>query len=67
MRYKSEKNCPKCHSANLKSWTELTDDEKLLVKSLSLSGEFTLDERKRHVFCTGCWFERSEKGETRLA
>lgn len=52
-----EKNCPKCHSPKMKIWPELTTDEKLLVKSLPLSSEFTLNERKKHRFCTRCWFE----------
>ena len=41
----------------MKTWAELTDDEKLLVKSLPMSAEFTLAERKKHRFCTRCWFE----------
>ena len=56
----NEKTCPKCHSPKMKSWPELTADEKLLVKSLPLSVEFTLIKRKKHRFCTRCWFEETE-------
>lgn len=44
----------------MKRWPELTDDEKMLVKSLPLSADFNLTERKKHRFCTRCWFERTE-------
>jgi hypothetical protein len=42
----------------MKTWPELATDEKLLVKSLPLSAEFALAERKKHRFCTRCWFEQ---------
>ncbi|MBK8466889.1 MAG: hypothetical protein IPL32_13755 [Chloracidobacterium sp.] len=54
--------CPKCHLPKLQSWHELTNDEKLLAKSLPLSAEFTLAERKKHRFCIRCWFEDLGKG-----
>jgi hypothetical protein len=60
MVHANEKICPKCHLAKMKTWQELTADEKLLVKSLPGSAEFTLTERKKHRFCTRCWFEEIE-------
>ena len=53
----TEKICPKCDSRKMKTWPELKPDERLLVKSLPLAAEFTILERKRHRFCTRCWFE----------
>ncbi len=50
----------------MKSWPELTDDEKLLVKSLPPSAEFTLQERKKHRFCTRCWFEEADTRPERV-
>ncbi len=44
----------------MKTWPELSTDEKLLVKSMALSAEFTIIERKKHRFCTRCWFEKIE-------
>jgi len=41
----------------MKSWRELTADEKMLAKSLPLSAKYTPAERKRHRFCTRCWVE----------
>jgi hypothetical protein len=55
-----EKTCPKCHTAKMKTWRELTEDEQILVRSLPLSAEFTLKERKKHRFCTRCWSEDIE-------
>jgi len=57
MIHRREKTCPKCGSPKIKSWHELTEDQKLLAKSLSASGEFPLSQRKKHRFCTRCWFE----------
>ena len=45
----------------MKSWDELTGDERLLAERLPLSAEFTLGERKKHRFCTRCWFENKEQ------
>ena len=49
--------CPKCHYAKMKAWEELSDEEQFLALRLPLSAEFSLDERKKHRFCTRCWFE----------
>lgn len=52
-----EKTCPRCQEMRLKSWVELSDEEKFLAKSLALSAEYTPAQRKKHLFCTLCWFE----------
>lgn len=62
----SEKTCPKCGSAKLKSWHELTDDQKMLVKSLPASAEYPFQMRKNHRFCTKCWFETSDNDSSRV-
>ena len=60
---KREYICPQCGSPKMKSWAELTEDQKLLAKSLPMSAEYTREERKKHYFCTRCWFETS-KGDS---
>jgi hypothetical protein len=45
----------------MKTWRELTDEEKLLVESLPMSAKYTLTERKQHRFCPRCWFEETEQ------
>ena len=41
----------------MKSWDELNDEQKFLVERLALSGDFPIAERKKHRFCTRCFFE----------
>ena len=52
-----EKMCPKCHSPKMKTWEELTDEQKFLVERLPLNTDYTLEQRKKHRFCERCWFE----------
>jgi hypothetical protein len=44
----------------LKGWNDLTDDEKMLAGRLPMSAEYDLSKRKKHRFCTRCWFEELE-------
>ncbi|HQX56236.1 MAG TPA: hypothetical protein PLP07_09925 [Pyrinomonadaceae bacterium] len=53
-------DCPKCGEAKLKVWRDLTADEKMIVDRLPAARAFTPAERKRHHFCTRCWFEQTE-------
>jgi hypothetical protein len=65
MIHSREKTCPRCLSRKMKSWAELNDEEKMLVERLPLSADYTPAERKKHRFCTRCWFEEIE-GTTTL-
>ena len=56
-----EKTCPRCGAPKMKSWRELSDEQKFLVERLPLNTEFTLEQRKKHHFCERCWFEQIEK------
>ena len=60
MIHLSEKTCPRCQSLKMKNWPELTDDEKFLAERLPMSAQYTPNERKKHRFCTQCWFEETE-------
>lgn len=53
----SQKNCPRCQSPAVKSWDELTGEQKMLAEKLPASADFSPEERKKHRFCTRCWFE----------
>jgi hypothetical protein len=55
--------CPKCDFKKLKTWDELTTDEKMAIKVQP--SEFPLEQRKRHRFCVRCLFEETD--EQRLA
>jgi DNA-directed RNA polymerase subunit RPC12/RpoP len=61
----NEERCPKCHHRKLKSWNELGFEERMIVERLPLSAEISLAKRKRHRFCTRCWFEFIEGEDQR--
>lgn len=57
--------CPRCDKRGMKSWPELTDEEREVVKRLPLSASYSLEERKAtHRWCTRCWYESTERRET---
>lgn len=45
----------------MKRWGELSDEQKFLVEKLPLSANFSLEERKKHLFCPVCWNEVEDK------
>jgi hypothetical protein len=48
--------CLRCDKAGLKTWSELNDEEREVVKRLPT--DYTIEERKRsHRWCTRCWNE----------
>ncbi|HWF87604.1 MAG TPA: hypothetical protein VN659_02180 [Pyrinomonadaceae bacterium] len=50
--------CPNCDQPGLKTWTELNDEEREVVKRLPASADYSLEERKAlHRWCTRCWHE----------
>jgi hypothetical protein len=51
--------CPRCGVARLKTWVEMDRDERLLAEKLPASAKYTSSERKKHRFCTRCWFEET--------
>jgi hypothetical protein len=49
----------------MKTWDQLTEEEQFLALRLPASADFTPEERKKHRFCTRCWFEsRNDRPET---
>jgi len=57
----NEKNCPRCGATKMKSWRELSDEQKFLVERLPLNTDFSPEQRKKHRFCERCWFEEIEQ------
>jgi len=55
--------CPRCGAMKVKTWNELTEDEKRLIKALPAAGEYPLSKRKKHRFCTRCLFEDADREE----
>lgn len=63
MNEHGKKMCPRCTRLALKGWEELTDEERIFANSLPMSAEYPLALRKRHRFCTFCWFESAAGDE----
>ena len=59
MIHDSQKTCPRCQSPKMKNWDELDDEQKMLAERLPLSAEYSPEIRKKHGFCTKCWFEET--------
>jgi len=57
--------CPKCGASKLKKWPKLSEEEKMLADRFPASAKYTAAERKKHVFCTRCWFEMVEPSSGR--
>ena len=51
-----DQTCPRCEH-RLKTWHELSADQKFLAERLPASAEFSAEQRKKHRFCVRCWFE----------
>jgi hypothetical protein len=57
-----KRTCPRCDKRGMKSWSELNDEEREIVKRLPLSANYSLEERKAtHRWCTRCWYESTER------
>jgi len=53
----SGNRCPRCEG-RLRTWSELSDEDREMVKRLPAAADYSLDERQaRHRWCTRCWFE----------
>ncbi|HEX8475168.1 MAG TPA: hypothetical protein VF666_14155 [Pyrinomonadaceae bacterium] len=52
--------CPRCHATHLRTWHDLDDDQREIVRRLPASADYTHQERiARHRFCTRCWHEET--------
>jgi hypothetical protein len=62
MSFQDTHNCPRCGEGRLRSWRELGDDEREVVRRLPASADFTLEERTAtHQWCTRCWHETASR------
>lgn len=52
--------CPRCGTGRLLAWSDLSEEEREVVRRLPASADYSLAERKaRHRWCSSCWFEES--------
>jgi len=60
---RNQESCPRCDKRGLKSWDELNDEEREVVKRLPLKENYPLTERQaNHGWCTRCWWEDRGSG-----
>jgi hypothetical protein len=53
----TDNQCPRC-GGRMRSWSELSDEEREVVKRLVASADYSLNQRQaRHRWCTRCWYE----------
>ena len=58
MKMATEDECPGCRAGRLRNWSELSEEEREVVKRLPASADYSIDERAaRHRWCTRCWYE----------
>lgn len=43
----------------MKSWEELSEEQKMLAERLPASAELSLEQRKKNQFCPRCWHEQT--------
>jgi len=49
--------CPRCDHQTLKAWSDLNDEERMLVEKLPGSATYKCGQRKKHRFCMRCLYE----------
>jgi len=53
--------CPRCEKRGMKSWDELKDEERDMVRRLPATANFDSAERQAtHRWCTRCWYEATD-------
>ena len=63
----AERSCPRCHEGVMRSWAELTDEEREVVRRLPGAVDFSATERQpTHQWCTRCWHEETGSEQTYL-
>jgi hypothetical protein len=56
--------CPRCEKRGLKTWTELDEEQRGVVKRLPFPLNADLSERQAtHRWCTRCWYETGDTSQ----
>jgi len=54
--------CPRCQEGRMRSWHELTEDEREVARRLPGTADYSDAEREAtHRWCTRCWYEAESK------
>lgn len=60
----AEIRCPRCDAPRLRSWGELTEEEREVARRLPASADFSIEERAaRRLWCARCWHEETREAE----
>jgi hypothetical protein len=52
------RQCPRCGAGRVRAWSELTDEDREVVRRLPASADYSLEVRQTsHQWCTRCWYE----------
>jgi len=61
MNHQNQERCPRCRVGRLRSWAELSEEEREVTRRLPASAEYNSHERRTtHRWCTNCWHEAIE-------
>ncbi len=53
--FNPETVCPKCGHRKLKTWNDLSEDEKIIAKRVTDAEDFSIKDLKLMTFCVRCW------------
>ena len=56
--------CPKCHFHRMTEWSDMNDEQKMLIELLPTWSEFTAAEREKHRFCGRCMYVEHQPNTT---
>jgi hypothetical protein len=57
-----DKRCAHCGEGTMKGWSDLSEEEREVVKRLPGAAEYKAEEREAmHAWCTRCWNEETEQ------
>jgi hypothetical protein len=60
----TDTNCARCGEGTMKTWPELTGEEREVVKRLPGAADYRADERETtHQWCTRCWNEETARSQ----
>ena len=55
--------CPRCGVGRMRAWSELSDEEREVVRRLPASADHSLEVRQStHRWCARCWYEERNGG-----
>jgi len=57
----NDKRCTRCGEGTIKSWSELTDEEREVVKRLPGAADYQEERPWMPQWCTRCWYESVSK------